>query len=148
MKTETICNCFAKDGILEKKCTDALLVAADPLKDLNDQLEKLVVHTSEFFPEGTTAKDVVSMDDFVNITEPIINGEEIISDLLKEEKFEAEEDEDSDVDFLIEPTCPQSGIVRQALEVLRSYMIFSNNGECIHKCIKQINLWKKNYQKS
>ena len=73
--------------------------------------------------------------------------EEIISDLLGEENFEAD-DENVDVDFLIEPTCPQSGIVRQALEVLRNYMIFSDNGECIHKCINQINLWKKNYQKS
>ena len=48
----------------------------------------------------------------------------------------------------IKLTCPQSGIVRQALEVLRSYMILSDNGECIRKCINQINLWKKNSQKS
>ena len=52
------------------------------------------------------------MDDFVNTTEPIINDEEIISSVLEEENFETVEDEESDVDFLIEPTCPQSGIVR------------------------------------
>ena len=71
------------------------------------------------------------MDDFVNTTEPIMNDEEIISDVLDDENLEAEEDEDGDVDILIEPTCPQSGDVRQALEVLRRYMIFSDNGECI-----------------
>ena len=79
------------------------------------------------------------MDDFVNTTEPILNDEEIISDVLGEENFEAEKDEDSDVDFLIKPTFPQSGIVRQVLEALRSYMIFSDNRKCIHKCINQIN---------
>ena len=61
MKTKTVCKYFAKAGISEKKCADALLDANDPFEDLNDQLEKLAVHTSEFFPEGTTAKDVVSM---------------------------------------------------------------------------------------
>ena len=139
VKAETIGNCFAKAGISEKKQADALLDADDPFKDLQDQLDKLAVHTSEFFPEGTTAKDVVSMDDFVNTTEPIMNDEEIISNVLDEENLEAEEDKDGDVDILIEPTCPQSGDVRQALEVLRRYMVFSDNGVCIHKCINRIN---------
>ena len=118
VKTETICNCFAKAGISEEKCANALLDADDPFKVLWDQLEKLAVHTSEFFPEGTTAKDVVSMDDFVNTTKPIMNDEEILSDILVGENFEVKEDEDSDVDFLIKPICPQKGIVCQFLEVL------------------------------
>ena len=41
---------------------------------------------------------------------------------------------------MIEPTWPQLGIVHQTLVVLPSYMIFSDNGECIHICINQINL--------
>ena len=126
VKTETICNCFAKAGISDKKCADALLDADDPFKDLKNLLEKLAVHNSEFFPEGTTANDVVSMDDFVNTTEPIMSNEEIISGVLGEESFEAKEDEDSGVDFLIEPNYPQSGIVRQTLEVVSSYMIFND----------------------
>ena len=80
VKTETTCNSFAKAGISEKKCADALL--DDPFKDLKDQLEKLTVHTFEFLPPGTMAKDVVSMDVFVNTSEAIINDEEIISDVL------------------------------------------------------------------
>ena len=88
------------------------------------------------------------MDEFVNTTELIMNDEEIIPDVIGEENFEAEEDEDSEVDFLIKRTCPQSGIVRQALEILESYMIFSDNGECIHKCINQINCGEKIIRKA
>ena len=40
-----------------------------------------------------------------------MNDEEIISDVLWEENFEAEEDKDSDVDLLIEQTWPQSDVV-------------------------------------
>ena len=68
-----------------------------------------------------------------------MKDKEIVSDVLEEENFKAEEDKGSDVNLLIEPTCLQSGIVRQVLEVLRSYKIFSDNGKCTHKCINQIN---------
>ena len=47
------------------------------------------------------------MDDFVNTTEPTINDEEIISYVLGEENFEAQEDEDKGANFFIESTCPQ-----------------------------------------
>ena len=36
VKTETICSCFAKGGISEKKCADTLLDADDSFKDLKD----------------------------------------------------------------------------------------------------------------
>ena len=85
-KVKTIC--FSKAGISEKKCIDTLLNADNP------QLEKLAVHTSKFFPEGTMEKDVVSMDNLLKTTELIIKR------------------------FLIEPTCSQSGVVCQALVVL------------------------------
>ena len=74
------------------------------------------------------------MDYFVHHIEPIINHEDI-SDVLDEVNLEAEEDGDGDKDILIEATFPQLGVVCQALELLRRYMIFSDNGECIHKCI-------------
>ena len=43
LKTETICSCFAKARIAEKKCADALLDVDNPFKDLKDQLEMLAV---------------------------------------------------------------------------------------------------------
>ena len=65
------------------------------------QLDKLVRHTSEFFLEWTTGKDLVSMVDFVNTIELMMNDEEIISNMLDEENLESEEDGDGDVDILI-----------------------------------------------
>ena len=50
-----------------------------------------------------------------------------------EENLEAEEDGDGDVHILIELACLQLGDVRQTLEVLKIFMIFRDNGECIHK---------------
>ena len=75
----------------------------------------------------------------INTTQLLKNDKEIISDVFGEENFETEEDKDSDVDLLLEPTFPQSGIVCQILKMLRSYMIFSDNREYIHICIYQIN---------
>lgn len=72
--------------------SDSLLDAEDPIKNLQSQLDKLAVLTSEFFLERITAKDVVSMADFFNTTESIMNDKEIISGVLDEENLEAEED--------------------------------------------------------
>ena len=134
VKDETIVNCFAKAGVSKEKQTDALLVAYDPSRISRTSSISLQFTPPEFFPERITAKDVVSMDYFVNHIEPIINHEDI-SDVLDEVNLEAEEDGDGDKDILIEATFPQLGVVCQALELLRRYMIFSDNGECIHKCI-------------
>ena len=41
------------------------------------------------------------MGDFVNTIEPMMNDEEIISDVSDEENLESEEDGDGDVDILI-----------------------------------------------
>ena len=66
------------------------------------------------------------MLEFVNTTEPNMN--ENISDVLGKVNLESEEVEDSDVDLLIESTCIQLDIIRQALEVLRGHMIFNDKG--------------------
>ena len=83
--------------------------------------------------------------------------EEIMSNALDEENLEAKEDKDGDLDILVKPICPQSGDVRQALGVVRrcverdtkirqalECVIFSDIGECIHKCINRINLIVEN----
>ena len=58
----------------------------------------------------------------------------ILSDVLDEEGSETEDDTD---DVSNEPICQQSSDVRQALNVLREYMLFSNNGEFIHKFLNE-----------
>ena len=82
--SETIVNCFAKAGISKEKQSEALLDAEDPFKDLQEELDKLSVHAPHFFPEGTCANDVVSADDSVINTEPILTDDELFSEFFEE----------------------------------------------------------------
>ena len=59
------------------------------VKNLQDQADKLAFLFSELFPEGTIAKDVVSIDDFFDTTESIKNDKDIISGMLNEKNPEA-----------------------------------------------------------
>ena len=118
-----------------------MLDADDPFKDLQEQLDKLAVYNPEFFPEGTTANDIVSVDDSLTSTEPLMTDDAILCDVLDEEGCETEDDTDDVSDELI---CPQSSDVRQAMDVLREYMLFSDNGEFIHKCLNKIGVLVEN----
>ena len=133
---ETVVNCFAKTVISKKKQVESFSEADDPFKDLQEQLDKLAVHAPEFFPEGTTAADVESADGVIN-TEPVMTDDEILFDMLDQDDHATEEGDD-DTSY-IQPSCPKSDEIRRALEVLREYMLFSENSECIHECVNQIN---------
>ena len=114
--TKIIVNCFEKDGISKEKQSEALLHADDPFKDLQEQLKKLAVYTPKFFPEGTTANDIVSVDDSLTITEPLMTDDTILCDVLDEGGSETEDH----TDYVSNETiCPQSSDVRLALDVLQ-----------------------------
>ena len=57
--TKTVVNCFEKAGISKEKQSEALLDADDPFIDLQEQLDKPAVSNPEFFPEGTTANELL-----------------------------------------------------------------------------------------
>ena len=59
----------------------------------------------------------------------------IFCNVLDEESSKTEDDTD---DVSNEPICPQSCDVCQALDVLRGYMLFGDNGEFICKCLNEI----------
>ena len=139
--TKTVVKCFEKAGISKEKQSETLLDADDPFKDLQEQLAKLAVYNPEFFPEGTTANDIVSVDDSRTSTEPLMTDDAISCEVLDEEGSETEDDTDS---VSNEPICPQSSDVRQALGVLRECMLFSDNGEFIHKCLNEISVLVEN----
>ena len=139
--TKTVVNCFEKAGISKEKQSEALLDADDPFKDLQEQLDKLVVYNPEFFPEGTTANDIVSADDSLTIAEPLMTDDTILCDVLDEEGSETEDDTDG---VSNEQICPQSSDVRQALDVLRECMLFGDNGEFVHKCLNEISVLVEN----
>ena len=102
-------------------------------------MNKLAVYNPEFFPEGTTADDIVSVDDSLTSTEPLMTDDAILCDVLDEKGSETEGDTDG-----VSNVCPQSCYVRQGLDVLREYMLFSDNGELIHKRLNEINLLVEN----
>ena len=139
--TKTVVNYFEKARISKEKRSEALLDADYPFKDLQEQLDKLAVYSPELFPEGTTANDIVSVDDSLTSTEPLITDDAILCGVLDEEGSETKDDTDS---VSNEPICPQSSDVGQALDVLREYMLFSDNGELIHKCLNESSVLVEN----
>ena len=133
--TKAVVNCLEKAVILKEKQSEALLDADDPFKDPQEQLDKLAVCNTKFLPEGTTANDNVSVDNSLTSTEPLMTDDAILCDVLYEEGSENEDDTN---DVSNEPICPQYSDVRQALDVLREYMLFSDKGEFIHRCLNEI----------
>ena len=81
------------------------------------------------------------MDDSLTSTEPLMTDDAILCDVLDEEGSETEDDTDGVTN---ESICPQSSDVRQALDVLREYMLFSDDGEFIHKCLNEIGVLVEN----
>ena len=92
-----------------------MLDADNPFKDPQEQLYKLVICSPKFFPEGTTANNIFSLDDSLTSTEPLMTDDAILCDVLDEEGSETEDDSD---DVTNEAICPQSSDVHQVLDVL------------------------------
>ena len=100
-------------------------------------------YISQFFPERTTANDIANdiVDDSLTSTDPLMTDDGILCNVLDEEGSETEDDID---DVSNEPICPQSSDVHQALDVFREYMLLSDNGEFIHKCLNEISVLVEN----
>ena len=82
VRTKSIVNCIGKAVISKEKQSKALLDADDPFKDLQEQLNKLAVYNPKFFLEGTTANDIVSVDDSLTSIEPLVTDYAILCDIL------------------------------------------------------------------
>ena len=65
----------------------------------------------------------------------------ILCNVLDEEGSETEDDTDG---VSNEPICSQSSDVRQALDVLREYILFSDNREFTYKCRNKISVLVEN----
>ena len=128
VKTSTIVNCFAKAGISKDQQKSAKSDDDDPFRDLQNQIKKL----GEFYPPGTTA-DVVSADENVVCTVPLLTDEELTDVMNNENGDDADNGEDDDDDALLNPLCPKVSDIREALQVLHDYMPFSLSGEDIRQ---------------
>ena len=82
-----------------------------------------------------------SFKDFQECTESLMTDDMTLCDVLDEEGSETEDDTDDNSN---EPICPQSSDVRQALDLLWEYMLFSDNGEFIYKSLNEISVLVKN----
>ena len=78
------------------------------------------------------------MDGSHTSTEPVITDDAILRDVLDEEGSETKNDTN---DVSNEPICPQSSDMRQVLDVLWEYMLSSDNGEFIHKCLDETSIF-------
>ena len=118
-----------------------MLGTEDLFKDLQEQWDKFAVNNPKFFPEGTTANYIDCVDDSLISTKPLMTNDAILCNVLDEEGSEAENDTD---DVSNKPIFPQASDVRQALDVLRECMSFSDNWEFIHKFLNEISLLVEN----
>ena len=73
------------------------------LSSLQEQLDKLAVYNPKFFPEGTTTNDIISVDDLLTSTEPLMTDDGISCDVLDEGGSETKDDTD---DVSNKPTFP------------------------------------------
>ena len=135
--TETVVNYFEKAGISKEKHPEALLDTKDPFKDLQEQFDKIVVYNTKFFPEGTTANDKVSVDDSLTSTEPLMIDDAILCDAFDEQGSETVDGTD---DVSNKSNCLQPGYVREALDILWEYMLFSENAEFTHKYLNEMSV--------
>ena len=136
--TQTVINCFEKSGISKEKQSEALLDADDPFKIFRNNWISLLYITPSSSQKEPPSNDIVAVVDSLTSTEPLMTDDEILYDVLDEEGSETEEDDTDDVSN--EPICTQSSDVRQALDILQEYMLFSDNGEFIHKCLNEISV--------
>ena len=136
--TKTVINCFEKSRISKEKQSEALLDADDPFKIFRNNWISLPYITPSSSQKEPPSNDIVAVVDSLTSTEPLMTDDEILYDVLDEEGSETEEDDTDDVSN--EPICTQSSDVRQALDILQEYMLFSDNGEFIHKCLNEISV--------
>ena len=112
MKTSAIINCFAKAGISKDQQKSARSDDdEDPFRDLQNLIEKL----GEFYPPATTAEDVVSVDENVVCTVPLLTDDELIEEMNNENGDGADNREDDDDHALLNPVCPKVSDTWEAL---------------------------------
>ena len=136
VKTSTVVNCFAKAGISKDQQRSAQSDDDDPFKDLQNQIEKL----GDFYPTGTTVEDVISADENVMSTEPLLSDEELIEEVMNAANGDDVDEADDDGDVLSDPVCPKISDIREALQVLHDYMPFSLCGEDIQQKLNALSI--------
>ena len=103
VETSTIVNFFPKAGILKDQQKSAQSNDDDPFRDLQNQIKKL----GEFCPPGTTSEDVVSLDENVVCTVPLLTDEELIAEMNNDNGDDADNGQDDDNNALLTQFSPK-----------------------------------------
>ena len=120
----TIINCFAKAENSKDQQKIAQSDDDNPFRNLQIQIKKL----GEFYSAGTTAENVVSADESMVCTVPLLTDEELIEEMNNEYGDDADNGEGDDDDALLNPVCTKVSDIREALQLLHDYMPFSSSG--------------------
>lgn len=136
VKTSIVVNCFAKAGISKDQQASAQSDDDDTFKNLQNQIEKL----GDFYPPDTTAEDVISADQNVMSTEPLLSDEELIEKVMNAANGDDGDEDGDDEDVLLDPVCLKVSDIRDALQVLHDCMPFSLCGEDIQQKLNALSI--------
>ena len=84
---------------------------------------KIKKKLSDFYPPGTKTEDIISPDENLMNTVPSLTDEELIEEVMNGSNDGHEKDDDGDA--VLGPVCPKASDVRDALQVLRDYILHS-----------------------
>ncbi len=130
----TIVNCFAKAGLSADTQGQALQDEDDPFKDLEKEIEKLQGKDQEVAPLSANAKDFLNVDEGIMATETLQTEEEILAELRGEELKDSQDDDIECDELTSKPTADG---IRNAMEVVFNYCIFSEQGDTLcHQYLK------------
>ena len=122
----TIQNCFRKAGFSEELGDED--IEDDPFSALKQSLDKLRNRDQQLMPENVMYDDVLHVDDCVAATEAVMSDEMIIQE-IREGENENENEEDECSEQVTEPEIekPSASKVREAIETLVNFSMFSEN---------------------
>ena len=121
----TIVNCFKKGGFSET----AISEDDDPFANLNEALDELKQRDENVVPKAYNTEDLLSVDDDVVVTAQALTDAEILEE-IRGDTVEVEEDDEEEGTAEDEvPVKPLNEEVRQAIETLLTYSLFTESGE-------------------
>ena len=109
----------------------------EPFKDLAKEIEELQGKAQESVLLSANKNDILHVDDQIIATATLQTEEEILVELPGEDLEDSQEDDDIIYD---EPTSrPTTVEIRNAMEVVSKYCLFSDKGDMLHSSYLKLN---------
>ena len=125
----TVVNCFKKAGICKESQESSINDDDDPFKVLAEEMNILRERNSDLVPGDVTAEALVEADeDIITVDGVVRTDQEVLVEFqtdMHEDSQDIEETKEEDEE---PPLPPSQKDVRQAIEVLCQYNLFSEQG--------------------